>query len=67
MTAAADSLQSVVEAWLTLNHLTTSIHALVGPVELEGQTESDQDNQTVGDHAGDDSWAIAWKIGRAHV
>lgn len=62
MTAKHDFLQSVFEAWLTLDHLTTSIHALVGAGELECQTNGDQDDQAVGNHARHDSWAVTWSI-----
>ena len=55
-------LQSVLEAWLTLNHLATSIHTLVGSPELEAECEGDEDDEPVGNHAGHDSWAITWRI-----
>lgn len=58
----ATFLQSVLETWLTLNHLATSIHTLVGSPELEGECEGDENDEAVGDHAGHDSWAITWGI-----
>ena len=58
----ATLLQSVLEAWLALDHLATSINTLVGSPELEGEREGDEDDEAVGDHAGHDSWAVTWGI-----
>lgn len=61
-TSQATLLQSVLEAWLALNHLATSINTLVGSPELVGECEGDEDDHAVGDHAGHDSWTVTWGI-----
>ncbi len=58
----ASRLQGILEARLSLNHLSTSIDTLVSPPELQGHEKGDHDNQAVGDHASNDTWGVSWRI-----
>ncbi len=58
-------LVGVEESLKTLDWLATSLSSLVGTPELEVQCQCDDNDQSTGQHAGEDTWVVRGRVLRS--